>query len=158
MQSSSTSNAARGVPHFQLRFVNGVAQGDPAEREVRVSHRQDLERISSDLSSWRVDLKNLGRTNVVFALSVFLFRSLRNFVWTLVLSPATIFIDPIGTIAALITFSVVNIGVALCCVVFWLGGKLGLNRVIDRASDKWAQGYSMPNWVGPPLFPSPLSL
>ncbi|GAA5873862.1 hypothetical protein JCM3774_000706 [Rhodotorula dairenensis] len=152
MQQSSTSSAADGVPQFQLRFVNGVAQGDPAERETRVSHRQDLERISSDLSSWRVDLKNLARTNVVFALIVFLLRSLRNFVWTLVFSPATIFIDPIGTLASLVIFPVVNMGVALCCVVFWLGGKLGLNRVIDWVSDKWAQGYSMPNWPSQDLF------
>ena len=147
MQQSSTSSASRGIPQFNLRFVRGVAQGDPADPQARSNHRQDLERISSDLASWRVDLKNLARTNVVFALIVYLLRSLRNFVWTLVFSPATVFLDPVGTFAGLIITPVVAVGVALCCVVFWVGGKIGLDKVIDWASDKWADGYSMPNWV-----------
>ncbi|GAA5992233.1 hypothetical protein JCM10908_001831 [Rhodotorula pacifica] len=150
--SSSGSNVARGIPQFQLRLVDGVLRGDPADAQARTSHRQDLERISTDLASWRVDLQNLARTNVVFALIIFLLRTVRNFFWTLVLSPATIFIDPLGTLASLIIFPVVNVGVALCCVVFWLGGKIGLNKIIDWASDKWAQGYSMPNWPSQDLF------
>ncbi|KAG0658481.1 hypothetical protein C6P46_005724, partial [Rhodotorula mucilaginosa] len=44
------------------------------------------------------------------------------------------------------------VGVALCCVVFWVGGKIGLDKVIDWASDKWADGYSMPNWPSQDLF------
>ena len=83
----------------------------------------------------------------MFALIVYLLRSLRNFVWTLVFSPATVFLDPVGAFAGLIITPVVAVGVALCCVVFWVGGKIGLDKVIDWASDKWADGYSMPNWV-----------
>ena len=147
MQQSSTSSASRGIPQFNLRFVRGVAQGDPADPQARANHRQDLERISNDLASWRVDLKNLARRNVVFALIVYLLRSLRNFVWTLVFSPATVFLDPVGTCVGLIITPIVNVGVAICCMVFWIGGKLGLDKVIDWVSDKWADGYSMPNWV-----------
>ncbi|KAG0653224.1 hypothetical protein C6P46_003310, partial [Rhodotorula mucilaginosa] len=94
----------------------------------------------------------VARTNVVFALIVYLLRSLRNFVWTLVFSPATAFLDPVGTFAGLIITPVVAVGVALCCVVFWVGGKIGLDKVIDWASDKWADGYSMPNWPSQDLF------
>ena len=88
-----------------------------------------------------------ARTNVVFALIVYLLRSLRTFVWTLIFSPATVFTDPLGTAAALVIGPVVTGGVAICCMVFWIGGKLRLGKVIDWASDKWTDGYSMPNWV-----------
>ena len=63
----------------------------------------------------------------------------------------TAFTDPVGTAANLVITPVVGVGVALSCVVFWIGGKLGLNKVIDWASDKWADGYSMPNWVSVPV-------
>lgn len=137
-----------GVPSIHLRFNrDGTCTGDPGEPQVRSNHVHDLERIQKDLSSWRVDAKNLSRTNVVVALLVFLFRSLRNWIWTLLLAPATIFTDPLGTLTSAAVFPVVNIGVALCCLVFWIGGKIGLGRLIDLIGATYADGYSMPNWV-----------
>lgn len=114
-----------------------------------VANHLDQVRSLSQASHVAVDSR--AKVSVVSAFDTFLLRTARDLAWTLLLAPATVFVDPVGTIAAALLWPVINTALAVVCAAFWLGGKVGLGRVIDDIGATWASGYSVPNWVSPPF-------
>lgn len=136
------------APVINLRFNrDGSATGDPGQSALRRAHLHDLERIDADVSSWRTGVEGWARNNVFVALAVFLFRAIRTLLWTLILAPATAFIDPLGTAAALTITPLIQTALVVVAITFAVGKWLGLDRVMDRISDNYADGYSAANWV-----------
>jgi hypothetical protein len=97
-------------------------------------------------------------------------QSVASYLRTLFLSPSTIFFDPLSTIASIIIYPVIFLFLFLAVVVLyvasllvrWLGwgstgcsmladlvhGLQGFGRIMRALSNKWANGYSLINWVG----------
>ncbi|GAA5900350.1 hypothetical protein JCM8208_005335 [Rhodotorula glutinis] len=115
------------------------------------AHVQDLGRIcraqrrSSSVATW-------ARRNIVVAFLSFLVSSGRTYLWTLVVSPASVLFDPLSTIATLILFPVITAGLAVLVAVLYLFSLLGGRRIVNSLSNKYADGWSIVNWADPTIF------
>ncbi|GAA5920844.1 hypothetical protein JCM3775_003977 [Rhodotorula graminis] len=109
------------------------------------AHVQDLGRIchaqrkSSSVAVW-------ARRNILVAFVSFLVTSLRTYLWTLVVSPASILFDPLSTLATLVLYPIIAAGLAVLVATLYLFSLLG------GLSAKYANGWSIVNWADPTLF------
>ncbi|GAA6059225.1 hypothetical protein JCM10212_006618 [Sporobolomyces blumeae] len=110
--------------------------------------RLKLRTTSTQRESWLERAKH----SVPLAFALYLWNTLTAWVWTLVTSPAAILLDPLSTIAALVVYPVVWIGLAFATFVFWFAGIFGGGKLIDWVSVRFANGYSMVNWANPEIF------
>lgn len=98
----------------------------------------------------------------------YILQSVASYLRTLLLSPSTIFFDPLSTIASIVIYPVIFLFLFLAVLVLYvasllashvlLGGSTrlptdhsstlqGFGRVMRAISNKWANGYSLINWV-----------
>lgn len=61
--------------------------------------------------------------------------------------PATIFLDPLSTLATLFVYPFIFVGLGIATVVLWALSTFGGNCLLEWASNRWANGYSIINWV-----------
>ncbi|GAA6042487.1 hypothetical protein JCM8097_003052 [Rhodosporidiobolus ruineniae] len=114
-------------------------------------HLDDLRRIVS-VKAWKSGLAYYAKRSTPISFVNFVFRNLKTWVWGLVLSPATVFQDPLGTVASLIIYPVVWTALGVLVFFFWLGSKVGGQRILDWLSVKYAGGWSVVNWANPQIF------
>ncbi|GAA5848915.1 hypothetical protein JCM9279_004664 [Rhodotorula babjevae] len=115
------------------------------------AHVQDLGRIchaqrkSPRVAAW-------ARRNIVVAFASFLGASVRTYLWTLVVSPASVLFDPLSTAATLILYPIIAVGLAFLVAVLYLFSLLGGRRIVNSLSNKYADGWSIVNWADPTIF------
>ncbi|GAA6052174.1 hypothetical protein JCM3770_001255 [Rhodotorula araucariae] len=115
------------------------------------AHVEDLGRIckaqgeSRSVSSW-------ARRNIVIAFFLYVVKNIRTFVWTLAVAPASFFTDPLSTVATLIIYPVITVGLGVAVAVLYFGSLLGLGRVFKRLGNRYANGWSLVNWADPTIF------
>ncbi|GAA6043112.1 hypothetical protein JCM8097_008428 [Rhodosporidiobolus ruineniae] len=113
-------------------------------------HLDDLRRIVS-VKAWKSGPAYYAKRSTPISFVNFVFRNLETWVWGLGLSPATVFQDPLGTVASLI-YPVVWTALGVLVFFFWLGSKVGGQRILDWLSVRCAGGWSAVNWANPQIF------
>lgn len=88
-----------------------------------------------------------SKRSFVVAFGAYLLRGLREYARTLLLSPATVFSDPLSTILTLLAFPAAALALALLMLFFWLAGILGGRQIVNWISRNYANGLSTANWV-----------
>ncbi|BGP19399.1 hypothetical protein JCM10213v2_007488 [Rhodosporidiobolus nylandii] len=146
--STSASPADLGRPPFSLSSAEqrGQDSSDPC-----LHHLEDLKRLARP-KTWRASLQYYAKQNTACAFATFVLATLSSWIWTLVLSPATVFSDPLGTLAALLFYPVIWTGLGAVVLVFWLLGLVGGQRIIDWLSRRYAGGLGVVNWLNPQIF------
>ncbi|GAA5995589.1 lipase family protein [Rhodotorula paludigena] len=95
-----------------------------------------------------------SKRSFVVAFGAYLLRGLREYARTLLLSPATIFSDPLSTLLTLLAFPAAALALALLMLFFWLAGILGGRQIVNWISRHYANGLSTANWPNPNIFGS----
>ncbi|GAA5968429.1 hypothetical protein JCM11641_007633 [Rhodosporidiobolus odoratus] len=114
-------------------------------------HLEDLRRLSHP-STWRASFTYWAKRSTPVSFILFVWQTLAGWGWTLVLTPGTVFADPLGTAAALIVYPVVWTFLGLAVFVFWLASLVGGQGIIEWIGNEYANGYSMVNWPNPQIF------
>jgi hypothetical protein len=113
---------------------------------AQTSHASELANLTSEPKS-RQSWTQQAKSSVPLAFALYLWNTLTSWIWTFVTSPASILLDPLSTLTALIVYPVVWIGLGVATFVFWIAGLSGGGKLIELVSDKFAKGYSVVNWV-----------
>jgi len=110
------------------------------------AHAQDLggicraQRRSRSIAVW-------SRRNIVVAFLSFLVGGARAYLWTLVVSPASVLFDPLSTLATLVLYPLIALGLAALVAALYIFSLVGGGRVVDWLSSTYANGWSIVNWV-----------
>lgn len=120
---------------------------------AQASHAAELANLTSESKSEQ-SWTQQAKSSVPLAFALYIWNTLTSWVWTFVTSPASILLDPLSTLTALVVYPVVWFGLGVATFVFWLAGLSGGGKLIQFISDKYAKGLSMVNWVS--FFPRPL--
>ncbi|KAK4057505.1 hypothetical protein OIO90_001574 [Microbotryomycetes sp. JL221] len=102
--------------------------------------------------SWYISFREWAKYNALIALIRFVLSNIAIWIKTLILSPATIFNDPLSTMVALIVWPVVFVGLFFETIALKVITSMGGQFVIDWISKTFCQGYSLVNWPAPDLF------
>lgn len=92
-------------------------------------------------------MRSLARRSLPVSLFVFVVRATQTTVLALLLQPLLVLSDPLSFFFAAVAYPVIFVTLAATVVVLRLGYWLGLGKVIERLSNKYANGYSAVNWV-----------
>ena len=142
-------------PHLQMEKPTQT-KSSTSRKKIKTSnftastaHTAELSQLSiSDHS--KLSYVQRAKQSVPLAFALYMWNTLISWIWTFITSPASILIDPLSTTAALIIYPVVWIGLAIFTAIFWLAGISGGGKIIESISEKFANGYSMVNWVSLP--------
>ncbi|BGP51022.1 hypothetical protein JCM10450v2_006948 [Rhodotorula kratochvilovae] len=115
------------------------------------NHLEDLGRICKAQREKR-SVSQWARQNIVIAFLLYVAKNVRTFLWTLVVSPASIVTDPLSTTATLVVYPVVTTILLGAVVGLYLFSLLGGKRVVDWLSNRYAGGWSVVNWADPTIF------
>ncbi|GAA5879905.1 hypothetical protein JCM16303_004392 [Sporobolomyces ruberrimus] len=118
---------------------------------IQASHASELANLSSESTS-RQSWTQRAKSSVPLAFALYLWNTVTSWIWTFVTSPASILLDPLSTLTALVVYPVVWFGLAIATFVFWIAGLSGGGKIIRDIADKYANGYSMVNWANPNIF------
>ncbi|GAA5886370.1 hypothetical protein JCM6882_001619 [Rhodosporidiobolus microsporus] len=88
--------------------------------------------------------RNLGLAIVVWWLSFF-----SDVVFASLLSPSSIFDDPLDFVASLVIYTVVGVGLTVYAGFLTLFNAAGGQKWLGEVANKWAQGTTLPNWFNP---------
>jgi hypothetical protein len=124
---------------------------------AQASHASELANLTSEPTSEQ-SWTQRAKSSVPLAFALYLWNTLTSWVWTFVTSPASILLDPLSTLTALVVYPVVWIGLGIATFVFWIASLSGGGKLIESFSEKFANGYSMVNWVSSPSLFLSLSL
>jgi len=144
MSTRTARQVARGADD-RPPTLHPTSRSDSPDAAVH-AHVQDLGRIchtqrkSSSVAVW-------ARRNIVVAFASFLVASVRTYLWTLVVSPASVLFDPLSTIATLVLYPVIAAGLAVLVAALYLFSLVGGRRIVNSLSAKYADGWSIVNWV-----------
>ncbi|GAA5948289.1 hypothetical protein JCM3765_001353 [Sporobolomyces pararoseus] len=124
---------------------------DLSKFSVQACHASELSNLTNEDKS-KQSWTQQAKTSVPLAFVLYLWNTLTSWIWTFFTSPASILLDPLSTIAALVIYPFVWFGLAVFVLVFWVAGLLGGGKLIDWISNKFAKGYSMVQWANPNIF------
>ncbi|GAA5870457.1 hypothetical protein JCM8547_004037 [Rhodosporidiobolus lusitaniae] len=151
-QSPSTIRAPYGFPGGRGGSSAPTSADSSSEsNSPRQQHLADLRRVAKS-QSIRASFGYLAKRSVPISFLFFTGQALKTIWLTALLSPATIVSDPLGTLAGLLFYPIIWIGLGTAVFVFWILSMLQGQKVIDYLSDKYAEGWSMVNWPNPQIF------
>jgi CBS domain containing-hemolysin-like protein len=113
---------------------------------IQASHASELANLSAESTS-RQSWTQRAKSSVPLAFALYLWNTVTSWIWTFVTSPASILLDPLSTLTALVVYPVVWFGLAIATFVFWIAGLSGGGKIIRDIAEKFANGYSMVNWA-----------
>ncbi|KAM0786794.1 hypothetical protein ACM66B_002228 [Microbotryomycetes sp. NB124-2] len=142
---SEAQLAAAFVPRDAQNSLSG---------QVVSSHVQEIGRIDQ-INTWQRAMHHpwarLLNLWYLVALVLWTLESIKRFSTRLVLAPVSIFGDPLSTVASLIIYPTVFVGVAIAGMSFWVASLFGGGNLIEWLASTFANGYGMANWPDPDL-------
>ncbi|CAG8587688.1 632_t:CDS:2 [Paraglomus occultum] len=92
-----------------------------------------------------------------FTYLVYLHRSVRNLLFTLIFDWNMVFIHPVNFFILVSIFPAFMIGLVVIGLSLHLGYSLGMGKAIKKISNKWGGGLSPVNWWDPRIFSDAVS-
>ncbi|KAK4052704.1 hypothetical protein OIV83_001991 [Microbotryomycetes sp. JL201] len=122
---------------------------------TRVAIRtKELELQAVTARSWTASLRQAAEYSTLISLVRFIFKNVASWIKTLILAPATIFLDPLSTGMALVVWPFVFFGLFIETLVLRVVMSIGGRWAIHQISETWCERYSVVNWPNPEIFTS----
>jgi hypothetical protein len=120
---------------------------DPAAQQVLHQHAEEISSQSCcpPHAASSVSLKK-HPCNFLAAIH-YLRHTLFGYIFTLLTSPQTVVVDPVGKLCALIVLPLLHIALLIVQPLFLLEGWIGAGKAIDRFCKEYGSGLSMVNMV-----------
>lgn len=110
-------------------------------------HAAELAHLETTTHSWKQSWIKMAKNSTFLAFVRYVLKACAGWVRTLVLSPVDIFFDPTSVIASLIIYPVIFVFLGIAELFLRIFGLLGGQHLLTYLGDKFADGYSIINWV-----------